>query len=131
MKVARCHARSKWGKFPTPGPTGENRLNETTNVFASWNSNSTNRLSGYDLENQYAGQKLNQLNYSVLGSQNACKAVSFNFTWGNSSTRLANSNFRVFWLAPVILNILGYWLFATGAKMAYRFETFSERRNLR
>ena len=131
MKVARCHARSNWENSQPPALLAKTDWNETTNVFASWNSNSTNRLSGYDLENQYAGQKLNQLNYSVLGSQNACKAVSFNFTWGNSFTKSVNSNFRVFWLAPVILNILGHWLFVTGAKMASRFETFSERRNLR
>ena len=40
-------------------------------------------------------------------------------------TKSVKSNFRAFWLAPVKQNILGYW-FATGAKMASRFETCSK-----
>ena len=41
-------------------------------------------------------------------------------------TKSVNSNFRAFCLAPVTRNILGYSLFATAAKMASRFETFSK-----
>ena len=67
MKVARCHARSNWENSQPPALLAKTDWNETTNVFASWNSNSTNRLSGYDLENQYAGQKLTNwiIQYSV------------------------------------------------------------------
>ena len=39
--------------------------------------------------------------------------------------KLVNSNFRAFWLAPVTRISLAIHCFATGAKMASRFKTFS------
>ena len=46
---------------------------------------------------------------------------------GFSIYQTVNSNFRAFWLAPVTRNFLGLiYCFATRAKMASRFQTFSE-----
>ena len=44
-------------------------------------------------------------------------------------TKSVNSNFCALWLAPVTRNMLAIHCFATGAKMASRFEIFG-RRNL-
>ena len=41
-------------------------------------------------------------------------------------TKSVNSNFRLFWLAPVTRNILGYSLFCDRSQMASRLQTFSE-----